>query len=66
MTTLALTIEDAAKAVGMSPDTIKRAIRATDPEMLPPPLRVLASSESPTSVESRTARSSSGAGVLLG
>ncbi len=37
--TLALSIAAAAKAVGQSPDTIKRAIRATDPDTFPPPLR---------------------------
>ena len=37
--TLAYTIDQAATAVGVSRQTIQRAIQATDPRSFPPPLR---------------------------
>ena len=39
MTALAYKLPDAAQVSGLSIDTLKRAIRATDPKAWPPPLR---------------------------
>lgn len=39
MSRIAYGIEDAAVEVGVSPDTIRRAIKAVDPKAYPPPLR---------------------------
>lgn len=39
MTQLAYSITQAAATAGQSVDTIKRALRATDPRTFPPPLR---------------------------
>lgn len=39
VTTVALPLAEAAAAVGLSVDTLKRAIHATDPTGFPPPLR---------------------------
>lgn len=38
MTRVLLTVAEAAEATGCSQDTIRRAIRATDPQTFPPPL----------------------------
>lgn len=35
----AFSIDEAAAAYGVSPDTIRRAIHATDPAKFPPPLK---------------------------
>ncbi len=39
MSKLAYSISEAAESSGQSMDTIKRALRATDPKVFPPPLR---------------------------
>ena len=44
---VAYTIDQAAAAVGMSRQTIKRAIQATDPRTFPPPLRAKRAGTSP-------------------
>lgn len=36
---LAYSVEGAAEAVSVSPQTIRRALRSTDPKVFPPPLR---------------------------
>lgn len=36
---IVLPLKDAAEAVGLSADTLRKAIKATDPNAFPPPLR---------------------------
>lgn len=51
MNRIALPLKDAAVAVGFSIDTLKRAIRATDPAAFPPPLKAKRDSKGRLSVK---------------